>query len=198
MEELEIMRQQLCAMKRQLDTQQIVNKELLCKVMRGKASWLNKFVKIEIVMLPFLILIILAVSSFYGVSGRYALIYAVLCVLDVALDWRVVRIPPKMFGTASILDLEKFLLRQKKERFVQTCVMLPIAIVWLVAFCYAIFVNPNNPFIHDNPEYAKICGVVSGIIGGIVGIIAVVVIYRKMQRTNDTLLRDIHDLENES
>ena len=118
--------------------------------------------------------------------------------LAVALDWRVVRIPPKMFGTASILDLEKFLLRQKKERFVQTCVMLPIAIVWLVAFCYAIFVNPNNPFIHDNPEYAKICGVVSGIIGGIVGIIAVVVIYRKMQRTNDTLLRDIHDLENES
>lgn len=197
MEELEIMRQQLSAMKRQLDTQQIVNKELLRKVMRGKASWLNKFVNIEIIMLPFLILIILAASSLFGISGRYALIYTVLCVIDVAIDWRVMRIPSKMFGTASILDLKKLLLRQKKERFIQTCVMLPISIIWAIAFSYAIFVNTNEPLTTDN-SVAKICGVVSGIIGGIVGAIVIVVIYRKMQQTNDALLRDIHDFENEA
>ena len=44
MEELEIMGRQLEAMKQSLDTQQIINKKLLCKLIRKRSSWLNSFV----------------------------------------------------------------------------------------------------------------------------------------------------------
>ncbi len=197
MEELEIMRQQIEAMKQQLDTQQIVNKDLLRKVMRGRASWLNRFVKIEIVMLPILYLFYAAVSVVLGVSQWYALVLLVMCVIDVVFDWRFVRIPPAMFGTASILDLKKFLLRQKKWRAIEISIMLPLAVIWVTAFSCAIkvknYVLPDGAMMQP----AMAGGIVAGVIGGLIGVISVVIIFRKMQRTNDALLRDIRDLEND-
>ena len=52
MEELEIMRMQLDALKQQLDTQEIINRDLLRKIMRRKASWLNRLVNFETIALP--------------------------------------------------------------------------------------------------------------------------------------------------
>ncbi|MDE6339098.1 MAG: hypothetical protein K2K97_04845 [Muribaculaceae bacterium] len=183
MEELEIMRGQLEALKQQLATQQIINKDLMRKVMRDRSSWLNRLVNIEIILLPLTYLLFAAMCASFGISQWYALSFLILGAIDTAFDWYFVRIPPQIFSTYSIVELHKFLLRQKKGRFVQTCISLPIALVWIVLFLCAVAGDD------------RIFAYVTSIMGVIAGVVAVYVIYRKMQSTNDALLRDIRDLE---
>lgn len=197
MEELEIMRQQLTSMKQQLDTQKIIHKDLLRKIMRGKASWLNKFVYIELLTLPLIYLLLLIICGGYGISHWYATSFIILGILDVAFDWRTVRIPSKLFGTSTILGLKKFLLRQMKERFIQTCIGLPLAIIWLIAFFMAIVASMDINASDDIMRAARTGGVAGGIAGGIIGAIVVIILYKRIQRTNTNLLNDIRELEND-
>ncbi len=196
MDELELMRQQLKEMKRRLDTQQIVNNELLRKLMCRRASWLNKFVILEILFLPLTYLVFAAISAGNGVSQWYALVYLILGAIDTLVDFRTVRIPSQLFSNASIIQLRKFLIRQKKERFIQTIISTPLVIIWLIAFGIAISakINISEP-CHDVCDAAKIGGIIGGIVGTIIGTAVVIILYKKMQRTQDSLLSDISDLE---
>ncbi len=197
MEEIEIMRQQLATLKQQLDTQQIVNKDLLRKVMRSKASWLNRFVNIEIITLPVVYLLFVIISAAYGLSQWYAFSFLILGALDTILDWRTVRIPAEMFSSASILELKKFLLRQKRERHIQIFVGGPLCVIWVVAFFMGMVKNVDMSS-SEIAQVARTGGLFGGIVGGIVGVVVMIVLYRKMQRTNDTLLNDIRELEEEA
>ncbi len=197
MEEIEIMRQQLATLKQQLDTQQIVNKDLLRKVMRSKASWLNRFVNIEIITLPVVYILFVIISAAYGLSQWYAFSFLILGALDTILDWRTVRIPAEMFSSASILELKKFLLRQKRERHIQIFVGGPLCVIWVVAFFMGMVKNVDMSS-SEIAQVARTGGLFGGIVGGIVGVVVMIVLYRKMQRTNDTLLNDIRELEEEA
>ena len=195
MEELEMMRQQLNALKQQLNSQSIINRKLMEKIMKRKSSWLNKLVNIEIISIPFLCLIISAGCAIFGISQWFAVVYAVLCIADVITDWYTVRIPKYMFGTASIIEFKKYLLRQKRYRFIQVAIMLPLSLIWISAYVYSMFVYGNLEYFNSHPHEAHIFGLVNALIANIAGIIGVLVIYFKMQRTNDALLSDINDLE---
>lgn len=197
MEELEMMRIQLDALKQQLDTQQIINKDLLRKIMRRKASWLNKLVNFETISLPFIYLLFVSISAAYGISQWYAFIFLVFGAIDTALDWRAIRIPPSLFGTASILDLKKLLLKQKKIRFIQTCIGAPIGIIWMIGFFSQVLIHSIMTLPPEISSEAKLSGTIITLGATAVGVIIIIILYRMMQRTNDELLRDIHDLEND-
>ena len=190
MEQLDILKQEMAQLKRNLDKEQIVNDNLLRTVMRKKASWLNKFVTAEFIMLPFLYLMFAGICAYFHISQWYAVTLLVLSFIDVVIDIRTFRISPKVFSTCTMLEVRRLLVRQKKERFIHMCISLPLAIVWLILMLSAI-ANASDPLATDHAlNYA---GVIGGVIGGIIGGIVVFVIYRKAQRTNDTLLSDIPD-----
>ena len=190
MEQLDILKQEMAQLKRNLDKEQIVNDNLLRTVMRQKASWLNKFVTAEFIMLPFLYLMFAGICAYFHISQWYAVTLLVLSFIDVVIDIRTFRISPKVFSTCTMLEVRRLLVRQKKERFIHMCISLPLAIVWLILMLSAI-ANASDPLATDHAlNYA---GVIGGVIGGIIGGIVVFVIYRKAQRTNDTLLSDIPD-----
>lgn len=196
MDELEIMRGQLAAMKQKLESQQIINAELMRSVMRGKALWLNKLVNIEIILVPFLYLFFVGICALLDVSQWFSFSYLVLSVVDVYFDRRTIRIPARMFSESSILDLKRCLLRQKRERFIQVCVATPAVVVWLVLLAMKILEKTAGVDEIRNMGKAGIGGVVGAVIGAVIGIIVIVILYRKMQGTNDDLLRDIRNLEN--
>lgn len=196
MDELEIMRQQLLVMKQRLDTQQIINSELMRRVMRSKASWLNKFVITEIILLPFLFLFILGFCDGAEISTWYAYAYLVLAGIDVVLDYKTVRIAPKKFGESSILELKKYLLKQKHQRFVQTLVATPLAIAWMVLFILDLYGSPLFGSTNGGDEKSMLFpALITGFIGITLGVIIIIVLYKKIQSTNDELLRDIQNLE---
>lgn len=196
MDELEIMRQQLVSMKSQLDTQEIINKELMRKVMRGKASWMNVIVKMEFVLLPLIFLCLMGICYLCGISQWFSFSFLIIGGVDAVLDVRTVRIPNHLFSSASIVDLKKFLVRQKKERFIQTCFGSLLGVIWFILFIGE--VNFSTGSAYHNQALADAtngAGVTGGIIGAIISLIVIIVLYRKMQRTNDQIIADIDGLE---
>ena len=190
MDELDILKEEMAALKRSLDKEQIVNDRLLRTVMRQKASWLNKFVISEFIMLPILYLMFVGICAFFHVSQWYSFSLLVLSLIDVLVDIRTFRISPKVFSTCTMLEVRRLLVRQKKERFIHVCIALPLAIAWLILMLCAI-ANATDPMATDH--MLNYSGVVGGIIGGIIGGIVVMIIYRKAQKTNDFLINDIDD-----
>ena len=188
MDELDILKEEMAALKRSLDKEQIVNDRLLRTVMRQKASWLNKFVISEFIMLPILYLMFVGICAFFHVSQWYAFSLLVLSLIDVLVDIRTFRISPKVFSTCTMLEVRRLLVRQKKERFIHVCIALPLAIAWLILMLCAI-ANATDPLATDH--MLNYSGVVGGIIGGIIGGIVVMIIYRKAQKTNDFIINDI-------
>lgn len=199
MEELEIMRAELASIKQKLDTQQIINKDLMRKIMRKNASWLNKLVVVEFIALPFVYLMIAGICAVFGVSQWIATIFLVFAIIDTIADWYTIRIPAPMFGEATILDLKRFLAKQKKWQIIQLCLSVPLTIIWVIAFIMAIFSSKPDifSFAEPLPEEMKMASVIGGVIGGIIGAIVVCVIYLKIRSTNKKLLEDISDLEKE-
>lgn len=198
MDEFEEMRNQLATMKSQLDTQQIINKELMKKVMKAKASWMNLLVKAELISLPFVYLLFVMICHVYGMSQWYSFSFLVCAAIDTVLDFRTIRIPPHLFSSSSILELRKFLVRQKRERFIQTTISGTICVIWIIVFVCAMTAS-NSTLFPDNDirEAALAGGLAGGAIGAIVGIIVIIFLYRKMQRTTDQILADIDTLEKE-
>ncbi len=180
----------MAELKRNLDKEQIVNEKLLRTVMRQKASWLNKFVTAEFIMLPILYLMFAGICAFFHVSQWYAVTLLVLSLIDVVIDMRTFRISPKVFSTCTMLEVRRLLVKQKKERFIHMFIALPLAIVWLI-FMLSAIANASDPLATDHA--LNLAGVIGGVIGGIIGAIIVFVIYRKAQRTNDFIISDIPD-----
>ncbi|MDE5871169.1 MAG: hypothetical protein K2H22_04375, partial [Muribaculaceae bacterium] len=162
MDELNILKEEMAALKRTLDREQIVNGKLLRTVMRQKASWLNRFVAAEFIMLPILYLMFAGICAYFHVSQWYAITLLIFSFIDVVVDMRTFRISPKVFSTCSMLEVRRLLVRQKKERFIHMCVAFPLAIVWLILMLSAI-ANASDPLATDHAlNYA-------GVIGGIIG-----------------------------
>lgn len=200
MEDLEIMRQQLLTLKQRLDTQKIINKDLMRTVMHNKASWLNRLVNIEIISIPIIYCIVAGASYAEGISLWYANILLIMTVIDVVLDWYLVRISPDKFSRLSILELKKFLLKQKKLRLIQTIAMAPLAGIWLVAFLRA-FISKLDIFPYTSAEIPAFIkpGLWIVIIAAVVAsIIVVCVLFNKMQRINDALIKDIDEIEKDA
>lgn len=191
MDELENLRQEMSALKQNLDRQQIINKNMLRNVMKHRASWLNTLVNVEIIMLPLIFLLFVAFGAIFGISMWYAVIFLILAAVDTAFDWRTMRISPRLLGTASMIEIRRKLLRQKKERLWQTCISAPLAIIWLYFYFKAIMIA--NDVIDDVVLNFSIS--VGGVIGLAAAIVVIIVIYRKAQGTNDSILSDMNEAD---
>ncbi len=190
MDELNTLKEEMAALKRSLDKEQIVNDKLMRTVMRQKASWLNHFVTVEFIMIPFIWLIFAGACAFFHISQWYAISFVILALLDVLADLRTFRIPPKVFTTCTMLEVRRMLIRQKRERFIHICIAIPLAIIWVTLLLNAI-ATASQPLVPDH--VVNIAGVVGGIVGGVIGAIVVLIIYRKAQKTNDHLIEEIPD-----
>lgn len=190
MQDLDILKEEMAELKRNLDKEQIINARLLRIVMRQKASWLNRFVTAEFIMLPVLYVIFADICAFFRISQWYAVTLLVLSLIDVLVDMRTFRISPKVFSTCTMIEVRRLLVKQKKERFIHMCIATPLCIVWLI-FMLSAIANASDPLATDHVlNYA---GVIGGTIGGLIGAVIVFLIYRKAQNTNDFIINDIPD-----
>lgn len=192
MDELEKLRVEMDALKRNLDKQQIVNKDLMRTVMKQRASWLNNLVIGEIVLLPVLFIMFMAMCVGMHVSVWFAVALLVIGGIDTAFDWRTLRISPRLISTSSIMQLRRTLVKQKKQRFWQTVIGTVLAIIWLILFASAAL---HAVRLAEEDHLIIFGGAIGGVFGGILGGIVVAWIYKKAQKTNDDILSDLDEIE---
>lgn len=192
--ELEVMSRQLDILNKKLEDQEIVNDRLMREAMKGRMSWIKKFIWCEIVAVPFVIFLFFVITVGFKLSFGPFVLMSVMLVADVALDYKINKIGDNDFLQGNLTETAIKLIKMKKMRSVELAAELPIIIIWAVWFSVDIFWRiPDDELMHD-----LMTGFMIGsIIGGILGLVVVFVIMRKMQRTNDDVIRQIQELSKE-
>ena len=188
--ELDLMRQQMSAFKQQLEQQEIVNNRIIKESMKKKMSWIKTFVIAEIIALPFIMLVLILAKSMFDLTWWSIGAMAVMCLFDVWWDYQinVQCMKDTDYNRDNLVYTIQKLLDMKQRRGVQMGISLPmlIAVIACIGFDFS-----GGSKADDTAAAATMIG---GGVGAAIGITTAYFIYRKMQRTNDNLIRQIEEI----
>lgn len=163
--------------------------------MQKNSSWLRNFVWSEIIGLPLAILILLGAAVYMHMNlwCVYALI--IIGIPDMLLDLRTIIVPQKWIQEDSLIEFSHKLIKQKRWRKRQTLWEAPLAFMWCAWFMYEYLGNleslaPGSGIAIPEEYFYWVWGILSiAMICLVAGI--VIYIYRKAQRINDEMIRNI-------
>ena len=186
MNELEAMREQMQLLKQKLDNQEIVSDQLLRKAMSGKMSWIKKYIWFELlVLLPLCTLNFVGLKMMYSSLSWWPILAILLLLLvEILLDFFINNISSTDWLSENLLQTAGKLVKMKKLRWWQLICSLPVAI-GLFSWLFSQF-----------PDDLRMPMTIGGTIGGVIGFGVGVSILLKMQRTNDELITQIHEIKN--
>lgn len=192
---LEQMRSQLDALRRKLDSQQIVNDRLVRTAMQSRMGWIGRYVRFEeYLLLPLAVVVFLGLKLAIGLSWWFFAFTMAMCVADVVADHKVNILAGSLWQGGSMVEVRRRLVRMKELRRSQLMVSFPVVAVWLAVLVLELLscgiFGPGVPPVSEWRP-AAFAGVVGGVVGTVAGLVASVAVVRKMQRTNDELIRQI-------
>jgi hypothetical protein len=184
------MREQLATLKKQLDTQEIINDRLIKEAMSSKLSSINRSAIWTCVVC--LIMIPLGYLNFQrlGHSTAFCIATSMLFLICfVAIFLSHYRLRKSDIRNGNLITTYTEVARMRKIYKSWHYWSIPMLIVWFAWFVYEIYQN----IAHENIEMMLIiCG--SGIFGGVIGGIIGLRIHKRTLRTADDLLRQIEEL----
>ena len=188
--ELDLMRQQMAAFKQQLEQQEVVNDRLLADSMKRKMSWIKKFIIAEIIALPFIWLVLIGVKNVFDLTWWSIGAMAFMCTFDVWYDYHINIQCMKNtdYNRDNLLYTTQKLLDMKQRRAVQMGISVPMLIA--VVVCIGFDFNGGS----KAGDMEAVATMIGGGVGAAIGIIIAYFIYRKMQHTNDELIKQIDEL----
>lgn len=186
MDHMEELKQQFAILTDKLESQEINNERLLRTVMKTKMKSINKYYYwLFFLGLP---IIILCFQTFYC-KGQVSLLFYVstvlLAVLDTICGMVINKMGNNQWQEADLLTARQTLVQMKQRRKKGEIISIPLVIIWLSFFVLEVFRSSANAFMLST------FAVIGGLLGLGIGLLA----YRKMQRTNDELIREIDQLK---
>lgn len=183
---MEELKQQFAILTDKLESQEINNERLLRTVMKTKMKSINKYYYwLFFLGLP---IIILCFQTFYC-KGQVSLLFYVstvlLAVLDTICGMVINKMGNNQWQEADLLTARQTLVQMKQRRKKGEIISIPLVIIWLSFFVLEVFRSSANAFMLST------FAVIGGLLGLGIGLLA----YRKMQRTNDELTREIDQLK---
>lgn len=183
---MEELKQQFAILTDKLESQEINNERLLRTVMKTKMKSINKYYYwLFFLGLP---IIILCFQTFYC-KGQVSLLFYVstvlLAVLDTICGMVINKMGNNQWQEADLLTARQTLVQMKQRRKKGEIISIPLVIIWLSFFVLEVFRSSANAFMLST------FAVIGGLLGLGIGLLA----YRKMQRTNDELIREIDQLK---
>ena len=186
MDHMEELKQQFAILTDKLKSQEINNERLFRTVMKTKMKSINKYYYwLFFLGLP---IIILCFQTFYC-KGQVSLLFYVstvlLAVLDTICGMVINKMGNNQWQEADLLTARQTLVQMKQRRKKGEIISIPLVIIWLSFFVLEVFRSSANAFMLST------FAVIGGLLGLGIGLLA----YRKMQRTNDELIREIDQLK---
>lgn len=191
MNELNEMREQLATLKKQLDTQEIINDRLIKEAMSRKLSALNNSAVwmciVCIVMIP------LGYFNFQRLGHSTALCIATSALFFISFMSILIshyRLRKRDIYSGDLITVYQEVSRMRKIYKSWHYFSIPILVVWFAWWEYEIY----QTMAHEDLTMMLIIsgsGIFGGVIGGIIGLR----IHKRTLRTADDLLRQIEDLK---
>lgn len=186
MDHMEELKQQFAILTDKLESQEINNERLLRTVMKTKMKSINKYYYWALFLgLP---VIVFCFQSFYN-KGQVSLLFYVSTVLIAAVDIIVEMVINKtgnnQWQEADLLTARQTLVQMKQRRKKVEIISIPLVMIWLSFFVLEVSRSTTDALMLST----------LAVIGGMVGLGIGLLAYRKMQRTNDELIREIDQLK---
>lgn len=196
--ELEQMRQQMQMLQDKLDKQELVNERMIITSMKGKMSWIKKYIYFEFAMIPVLGILWMDMKFAFDLSWGSVLFFMVAASIDVYYDYKINISSMKEddYARNNLIGTMQKLVAMKHQRFLQMAITIPLIIAWLGWVGYEMYQNlplAENDFMSGMFQG----GLFGGAIGAVFGLAIAFRIYFKMQKTNDDIIRDIEELQRE-
>lgn len=195
MDELDMLRDQMAAMKSDLDKNAIVNDRLMQTVMKERSKGLNRLVNAEIIFIPFLILFYIGICHVMKLSIWIAVTMTIGCIISMIIDLKTMKVSTRLINSLSLRDLRTYLIRQKRQRTIQLIVELPLAMAWLVWFLLSLL--GNSMALRDMNDSTTVGWIKFAVIiaTAIIALVVIILVYRNSQRINDSMIKEIDSLE---
>lgn len=193
--ELEIMRSQMASFKKQLEQQEIINSRIMSESMKKKFSWIKKMIIGEIILIPIFLYLAFAAKYYLDLSWWSTSTFIILLLCDVWCDYDINMraIKNSDYSRDNLVNTMEKLLRMKQRRTKQTAIML-IALIGLIIW-FSIEISLHLMSIDaDTGMWDVFYG---GVVGGVIVIAVSWWIYRKMQKTNDEMIKQIEEISKE-
>ena len=193
--ELEIMRSQMASFKKQLEQQEIINSRIMAESMKKKFSWIKKIIIGEIILIPIFLYLAFAAKYNFNLSWWSISTFIILLLCDVWCDYDINMraIKNSDYSRDNLVNTMEKLLRMKQRHTKQTAIMLTATIVmsiWLL-------IEIGFHLIAINADTGMWLVFYGGGTGAFIGVVAAWWIYRKMQKTNDEMIKQIEEISKE-
>ena len=193
--ELEIMRSQMASFKKQLEQQEIINSRIMAESMKKKFSWIKRMIIGEIILTPILLYLAFAAKYYFDLSWWSVATFVILLLCDVWCDYDINMraIKDSDYSHDNLIDTIEKLVKMKQRRAKQTVIMLTATIVmsiWLL-------IEIGFHLIAINADTGMWLVLYGGGTGAFIGVVAAWWIYRKMQKTNDEMIKQIEEISKE-
>lgn len=188
--QLEEMRKEMKELQTTLQQQKIFTEKSLRQAMGHRSSWITRFVMIEVIGLPFLILLFLGMKEFVGLSWGFVIASILFVTVDAVWDAIINRLRVDDYISLSLIELQHRLIRQRKMRRIQMLIEVPLVVVWALWFVYDLHTHGAGLF-----EGVSIW--VPLITTALLFCVALAIcfrIYNKMQNTDSHMLAEIDEL----
>lgn len=193
--ELEIMRSQMASFKKQLEQQEIINRRIMSESMKKKFSWIKKMIIGEIILIPIFLYLAFAAKYYFDLSWWSVATFGILLLCDVWCDYDINMraIKDSDYSHDNLIDTIEKLVKMKQRRAKQTAIMLTATIVmsiWLL-------IEIGFHLIAINADTGMWLVLYGGGTGAFIGVVVAWWIYRKMQKTNDEMIKQIEEISKE-
>ena len=193
--ELEIMRSQMASFKKQLEQQEIINRRIMSESMKKKFSWIKKMIIGEIILIPIFLYLAFAAKYYFDLSWWSVATFVILLLCDVWCDYDINMraIKDSDYSHDNLIDTIEKLVKMKQRRAKQTAIMLTATIVmsiWLL-------IGIGFHLIAINADTGMWLVLYGGGTGAFIGVVVAWWIYRKMQKTNDEMIKQIEEISKE-
>ena len=193
--ELEIMRSQMASFKKQLEQQEIINSRIMSESMKKKFSWIKKIIIGEIILIPIFLYLAFAAKYYFNLSWWSVVTFVILLLCDIWCDYDINMraIKDSDYSRDNLIDTIEKLVKMKQRRAKQTAIMLTATIVmsiWLL-------IEIGFHLIAINADTGMWLVLYGGGTGAFIGVVAAWWIYRKMQKTNDEMIKQIEEISKE-
>ena len=189
--EISEMREQLAALKKQLDTQEIVNDRLIKEAMLGKLSSMNRsaiwMCAVCLIMIPLGYLNFQRLGHSIAFCVATSVLFVICLVATISSHYRLRK---RDIRNGDLITTYTEVARMRKIYKSWHYWSIPMLILWFGWWEYEIY----QTMAHEDLTMMLIIsgsGIFGGVIGGIVGLR----IHKRTLRTADDLLRQIEELQ---
>ena len=193
--ELEQMRQQMAALKRRLDNQEIINEQLKRNVMKNRLSWINSYVIFEAVAAPLLIIELILFGIFVIHFSPWFLAYTIFIMIgSLIYNWRFTWVKDSSLLQGDLKNLRKSFVGKKRRIVWENIVTLVLVAIWIPWLIFEIY---DYMLTLDPGSFLYIClegGIVGVSVGSVIGIAIALFINWKASKTYGRVIDQIDEL----